>query len=109
MEDTRLFVSTSREENRDYLIYPNTILGVFDGEKLIAYGSLVFPNDSPENIGWDLDWSREKIFHCLTLDTIVVDPDYRGHGLQRAPDPQLRCLCTGINAGCLCSDYCISV
>mgnify|MGYP004458866885 FL=1 len=83
MEDTRLFVSTSREENRDYLIYPNTILGVFDGEKLIAYGSLVFPNDSPENIGWDLDWTREKIFHCLTLDTIVVDPDYRGHGLQR--------------------------
>ena len=56
MEDTRLFVSTSREENRDYLIYPNTILGVFDGEKLIAYGSLVFPNDSPENIGWDIDW-----------------------------------------------------
>ena len=83
MDDTRLFVATSREENRDFLIFPNTIIGVFDGKKLIAYGSLVFPNDAPENNGWDLDWSREKISHCVTLDTIVVDPDYRGHGLQR--------------------------
>ena len=83
MTNPDLFVSTDRSDNRDYLISPNAIFGVYDGERLAAYGSIIFSNDAPENLGWDLAWNREKLFHTATLDTIVVDPDYRGHGLQR--------------------------
>ena len=83
MANPDLFVSTDRSDNRDYLISPNAIFGVYDGERLAAYGSIIFSNDAPENLGWDLAWNREKLFHTATLDTIVVDPDYRGHGLQR--------------------------
>lgn len=83
MTNPDLFVATDRADNRDYLISPNAIFGVYDDTRLIAYGSLIFPNDAPENLGWDLGWNREKLFSTATLDTIVVDPDYRGHGLQR--------------------------
>ncbi len=83
MTNPDLFVATGRRDNADYLLSPNAIFGVYDGTRLTAYGSLVFPNDAPENLGHDLGWHLEKILCCATLDTIVVDPDYRGLGLQR--------------------------
>ena len=77
MTNPDLFVATGRRDNADYLLSPNAIFGVYDGTRLTAYGSLVFPNDAPENLGHDLGWHLEKILCCATLDTIVVDPDYR--------------------------------
>lgn len=83
MNEPDWFVATSREENIIFLTSPNTIIGVFDGDKIIAFGSLVFPGMDSSNLGWDLEWPEEKALHCATLDTIVVDSDYRGLGLQR--------------------------
>lgn len=83
MNEPDWFVATSREENTLFLTPPNTIIGVYDGDKLIAFGSLVFPGMDSSNLGWDLEWPTEKVLHCATLDTIVVDSDYRGLGLQR--------------------------
>lgn len=77
------FVSTPREENARFLKSPNAIIGIFDNKKLIAYGSVGFSGKGEDNLGWDLDWSEEKVLHCATLDTIVVDSAYRGLGLQR--------------------------
>lgn len=83
MDDSDWFVATSREENMFFLTAPNTIYGIFDNEKLVAYGSLGFPGKKVDNLGRDLDWPEEKVLRCATLDTIVVDSDYRGLGLQR--------------------------
>lgn len=83
MTQPDLFVPTCRAQNADFLTAPNAIFGVFDDARLVAYGSLVFPNDDPDNLGWDLGWTRETVCHCATLDTIVVDPQYRGLHLQR--------------------------
>ena len=83
MNNHNWFVSTSREENTIFLTAPNTIIGFFDGEKLIAYGSIGFPGKDTANLGWDLGWTEEKALRCATLDTIVVDANYRGLGLQR--------------------------
>lgn len=83
MNDSTWFVSTSREENIVFLSAPNTIIGIYDDSKLIAYGSVGFSGKKEDNLGWDLDWSEENVLLCATLDTIVVDPDYRGLGLQR--------------------------
>lgn len=77
------FISTPREENARFLAAPNAIIGIFDNEKLIAYGSVGFSGKADENLGWDLDWQEEKVLRCATLDTIVVDSAYRGLGLQR--------------------------
>lgn len=77
------FVSTPREENAQFLSSPNAIIGIFDDEKLIAYGSVGFSGKEEDNLGWDLDWPEKKVLHCATLDTIVVDSAYRGLGLQR--------------------------
>ena len=84
MTNPDLFVATDRADNRDYLISPNAIFLVSTMRPASSpTAPSIFPNDAPENLGWDLGWNREKLFSTATLDTIVVDPDYRGHGLQR--------------------------
>lgn len=91
MNEPDWFVATSREENFLFLTPPNTILGIYDAEKLIAFGSLAIPEMDSSNLGWDLEWPTEKVLRCATLDTIVVDSAYRGLGLQR----KLIQLCVG--------------
>ena len=39
MTNPDLFVATDRADNRDYLISPNAIFGVYDGTRLTAYAS----------------------------------------------------------------------
>ncbi len=83
MEHPDWFAATSREENIRLIKEPNVILGVYDGDRLAAYGSVGFLGDSPDNLGWDLGFAREEAHRCAVLDTIVVDSAYRGLGLQR--------------------------
>ena len=100
-----LFVATCREENASYLAEPNVIFGTYDHDRLIAYASLAFPEKASDNLGWDLGWDEDTVRRCAKLDTIVVDPAYRGYGLQRtlishclsyakAPDPDCFVLTT---------------
>ncbi len=83
IENQDIFVATDRKENAGYFDAPNFVIGCFDGEKMIAYSTLVMPGKGPGNYGWDLDWPLEKILSCAKLDTIVVHPDYRGNQLQQ--------------------------
>lgn len=83
MEQSDWFATTSREENMRFLEEPNVILGVYDEDTLAAYGSVGFLGDSPDNLGRDLGLAGEELYRCAVLDTIVVDPGYRGLGLQR--------------------------
>lgn len=83
LENPELFVATSRPQNAGYLREPNMILGVYAGPRLVAYGSLVFCGTDADNLGWDLGWPGERVRHCATVDTIVVEPAFRGLGLQR--------------------------
>lgn len=83
LENSELFVPSSREENAGYLRAPNIILGVFHGERLVAYCSMAFPGTEADNLGWDLGWPADQVRTCAKVDTVVVDPAFRGHGLQR--------------------------
>lgn len=83
MEQKEWFVATSREDNRKFFEEPNRVFGVYAGSKMVAYGSMGFLEDDEENYGWEFDWKEEKVRTCANLDTIVVDPDFRGRGLQR--------------------------
>lgn len=99
-----LFVATCREENASYLTEPNVIFGTYEHGRLIAYASLAFPLEASV-ILWGSWRDADTVRRCAKLDTIVVDPDYRGHGLQRtlishclsyakAPDPDCFVLTT---------------
>lgn len=83
MEEKEWFAETSRTENEKFFQKPNLLLGIYAEERLIAYGSIGFLEKDRENLGWDLGWPEEKVANCANLDTIVVDPDFRGRGLQR--------------------------
>jgi GNAT superfamily N-acetyltransferase len=83
IKDQNIFVSTSREENSRYLHKPNIILGVFSEKRLIAYCSIAFPGTDSDNLGWDLGWLSEQVKNCAKLDTVLVEPSFRGRGLQR--------------------------
>lgn len=95
------FADTSREDNAWFLEEPNLLLGVFDGDRLAAYGSIGFEEDAPGSMGWEFGWDEETVRRCALLDTIVVDEDYRGQGLQR----ELICRCVehaaGVKSGCI--------
>lgn len=82
MEQKDWFALASRDENRQFMKEPNVILGVYDKDRLAAYGSIGFLGDSPVNLGWDLGWTQEKVHRCAVLDAIIVAPEYRGLGLQ---------------------------
>lgn len=43
---------------------------------------VTFPGLTEENLGWDLGFSKEDLLHTAHMDTAVVLPAYRGHGLQ---------------------------
>lgn len=101
MEQTDWFAVTSRDENRRFFKEPNVILGVYDRDKLVAYGSIGFLGDSPDNLGWDLGWPQEKIHRCAVLDTIVVDSEYRGLGLQRELIRRCAEYASGKKPGCI--------
>lgn len=83
LEDPSLFVPTPREENADYLRLPHRIIGAFNRERLVAYCSLVFPGTAPNNHAWDLGWPPQRVEACGKVDSVVVDPAFRGLGLQR--------------------------
>lgn len=83
MERKEWFVETSRSENEKFFEKPNQVFGVYEKERLVAYGTIGFLEDDEGNYGWELGWTEEKVHTCANLDTIVVDPDFRGRGLQR--------------------------
>lgn len=41
-----------------------------------------FPGLAEENLGWDLGFEKEALLQTAHMDTVVVLPAYRGHGLQ---------------------------
>ena len=60
---------------------PSVVLGVFDGERMIAFGILYVAGDTKENLARDLD-EVENILENANVKLVIVRPDYRGNGLQ---------------------------
>ena len=71
MERKEWFVETSRSENEKFFEKPNQVFGVYEKERLVAYGTIGFLEDDEGNYGWELGWTEEKVHTCANLDTIV--------------------------------------
>ena len=78
-----IFVETTREEMTESLSC-DLCLGVYDADRLIAFGLMVCGRVTPRNLGTYLGYDDERLLQCVTYDTTFVHPDYRGYGLQRS-------------------------
>lgn len=56
--------------------------GAFCGDVLIAHSIMSFPGIDTHNLGIDIDLPREELVHVAHIETVVVNPEYRGNGLQ---------------------------
>lgn len=59
------------------------VLGAFDGDTLVAFGILYVAGEGKENLAYDVD-EIVDINTSANVKLIIVRPDYRGNGLQRA-------------------------
>lgn len=67
----------------EHLAARGRILGVFEGERLVAYGVLGLPNPGGYNLGEDLGLPACELGRVAHLAGAAVHPDRRGRGLQR--------------------------
>ncbi len=76
-----IFVLTTREELAESFSC-DLCIGVYDEERLVAFGLMVYGRITPRNLGTYLGYDDEQLRHCVTNDTTFVHPEYRGYGLQ---------------------------
>ena len=66
---------------------PNSTIGIFAGDDLIAYSILRIPRSSdqamPDNLGMDINLPPEDLIKVAHIQAMAVHPDHRGNGLQR--------------------------
>ena len=74
------FLCTADREEIEDSIANDLCIGVFDGEKLIAFSILIVNRPCPGNLGQKLGFPPEE---CVTFEIVFVHPDCRGLGMQR--------------------------
>lgn len=80
MPDPSLLAAEDREQVEES-VGPDACLGIFDGDRIIAFALMVANRESEErNTGQKNGYPPEE---CVSFDTAFVDPDYRGLGMQK--------------------------
>lgn len=79
-----IFLPSNEEEIHTYIKDKGAALGVVTQDnKLIAAGIYVAHGLDSHNYAYDLDLSPQEIVKAAQIDSVVVDADFRGNGLQR--------------------------
>ncbi|WNF36128.1 GNAT family N-acetyltransferase [Bacillaceae bacterium IKA-2] len=73
----------TEEEIRHIFNDMGHIIGVFVKNCLIAFRALLYPGDNMENLGSDLDLTKDEQMKVIHLEITCVIPKYRGNGLQK--------------------------
>ena len=83
IEDKAIFSADDLESIERHIEDEGRIVAAFDGEQLVSFFMLRYPKDAPDNLGLDLGYDKEALSLVAHMESIVVDFDYRGHGLQQ--------------------------
>ncbi len=83
LEDQVTLQPLTDEEIQYVLGEGGILIGVYVEEQLVAARALLFPGDDDENLGRDLGLSYEEQMKVVHQEISLVDPDYRGNGLQQ--------------------------
>ena len=83
LPDKDLYAPFSREESEGQLEHDICYMAECDGE--IAGYSVLIPNDpdNPENYGKLFNYDRDRLAVTCSLDLTMVEPKFRGLGIQR--------------------------
>ena len=83
LPDKDLYSTSSREEYLTQL--KEDICFIAECRGKVAGFSILVPNDAdnPRNYGKYLNYSREQLSRTASLDLTMVDPEFRGRGIQR--------------------------
>lgn len=77
------YVCSSKEEF-EQVIQNNGLLGYkTEDQKLVALGAYMSHGHDPHNYGYDLEFNEDKLLAVGQIESTIVDPEYRGNGLQK--------------------------
>lgn len=78
-----ILVMDSLETMEEDLKNGGMVIGAVNGSgQLIAYRFISFPGFGEHNLGRDIGFKQNQLIKSAHLETTVVDPSYRGNGLQ---------------------------
>ena len=79
-----IYVSSSQEEFEKVIQNIGYILGYkTEAQRLVALGAYISYGYEAHNYGYDLEFTKEKLLTVGQIESIIVDPEYRGNGLQK--------------------------
>ncbi|NLB90157.1 MAG: GNAT family N-acetyltransferase [Clostridiales bacterium] len=81
LKEKNWFALTDEEQVEESLV-KDLCLGVYDREKLIAFGLLIINRKTDRQIIHTITSPSFSQEESVSVDTIFVDPDYRGYGIQ---------------------------
>jgi predicted acetyltransferase len=82
LADKEIFRTRSADYFQEHLQREKSVIGVFCQDGLIAYNILSFPGDDNDNLGIDINLTKDDLLNVVHLATIAVHPDFRGNSLQ---------------------------
>lgn len=84
LPNKEVYVCTSRKEFEETIKERGCILGYRNEEgRLIALGAYASYGNHPHNYGYDLELPKEELATVGQVEMMIVDPEYRGNGLQK--------------------------
>lgn len=83
--DKKLFYPDTRQFYEETILNEdNLVQGIFHGDVLVAFSIMLVPGiDSSDNLGKDIGISGDDLSKVAHLEMVMVDPSFRGNGLQR--------------------------
>lgn len=79
-----LYVCSSKEEFEQVIQNGGCLLGYkTENQKLVALGAYMSYGYNPHNYGYDLEFNEDKLLTVGQIESTIVDPEYRGNGLQK--------------------------
>lgn len=79
-----IYACSSKEEFEEAIRNNGCLLGYkTEDQRLVALGAYISYGYDAHNYGYDLEFTREKLLAVGQIESTIVDPDYRGNGLQR--------------------------
>lgn len=88
LNQEEFFITNTYEYIQTEYFQTGKTIGIINKEvnqgKLIGYLSLVVPGKRETSMGYDLDFALEEIERTAHCESIVVDSEYKGHGLAKS-------------------------
>lgn len=82
MDDPEQFIPNEKEELRDNILN-NLVIGVWVAQTPIAMGIVRYDGNVDTNYAHHFNVPQGEIAYWANADTVVVDPKWRGNGLQQ--------------------------